>query len=82
MKKRDLLFIAIILIIVGGMYALSLTGKKPPLMPEDATHTEATTKAQCNSCHGKGMKYARKPGHPFKDDCFMCHKKGGKMAVE
>jgi len=82
MKKKDILFIVVILVVVGIVYTLSVTGKKPPLMPHDATHTEAKTKAECKSCHDKGKEYPMGPEHPFKEECFVCHKEGGKRAAE
>ena len=73
MKARDLLFVVGIVVVVGLLYYLSTTGKKPPAIPPDAVHMAAKTKEECLGCHGKGKVFPLKV-HPPKDQCFECHK--------
>ena len=80
MKRfRDLLFAVGILAVVGLLYYLSATGKKPPAIPPDPQHVEAKTVDDCKGCHAEGKVMPLKKEHPPKDQCFECHriKSGG-----
>lgn len=74
MKKKDILFILGALAVVLALYFLSKSGKQPPDIPADVQHAEATTKEQCKQCHAPGKVKPMNPHHPFKDDCFKCHR--------
>ncbi len=80
MKKRDILFAVGILAVVGVLYLLSATAKKPPFIPSDAPHIAAKTKQECQACHAEGKSNPLKKTHPPKDMCFKCHefKEAGK----
>jgi hypothetical protein len=80
MKARDLLFIAIVIVVVGVLYFLSTTGKVKPLSPKPE-HRTAQTREQCLACHTrekmKALEQAHK--HPTKGsdekvNCSVCHK--------
>lgn len=81
MKFRDLSFIGIVVVVVGGLQTLSFVNK-PPTMPEDLHHTTVSrdVRAQCLRCHQAqtllALEQANK--HPVKwrdtrSDCLLCH---------
>lgn len=74
MKPRDLLFVVAIIIVLGILFYLSLTGKKPPAIPPDPQHMAAKTKEDCQGCHAPGKSSPIKGPHPPKDQCPECHK--------
>jgi hypothetical protein len=74
MKKRDIYFAAIILVLVAVLYVLSISGKKPPAIPPDTVHVAAATKEDCLGCHAEGKSSPLRKEHPPKDQCFECHK--------
>jgi len=69
-----MLFAAAVILVLGLLYFLSTTGKKPPFMPADAQHMGAKTKQDCLACHGPGMVKPMTGPHPPKDQCPECHK--------
>jgi len=74
MKRNDLLFVIAVVAVVGFLYYLSTTGKKPPFIPADAQHMATATNEDCAGCHGKDKQYAIKGPHPPKEQCLTCHK--------
>jgi hypothetical protein len=67
------------LIVVGAavvllLFVLSLSGKKPPLIPEDAVHADLRTNEACLPCHAPGKSSPLKENHPPKEQCVVCHK--------
>ena len=62
--------VAVILLLV----VLS-SGKKPPLIPNDAIHAVVTSDAGCAACHAPGKTALLKPSHPPKEQCLVCHKR-------
>ncbi len=65
-------FIVFVLIVVVLLFSIS--GKKYPRIPDDASHKAITETAACMECHGQGKQYQMKPSHPPKVECFKCHK--------
>ncbi len=63
-------------VIVLGLFFLSSTGKKPPLIPQNAAHTGITTAEGCAACHAPGRSSPLREKHPPKEQCLVCHKKG------
>ncbi len=76
MRKRDLHFVMMVVLVVGLLVVLSLTGK-PRYLPTDPAHMKATTDAQCLSCHNEEGEYPIiKDKHPPKyKKCYLCHRK-------
>jgi hypothetical protein len=85
MKKKDLMFIAMALGVIGLFVFLSLIGRKPkPLSPrpEHASVTKDTPRETCLECHAPGSPVAPMPDrHPKKGrppdkttPCYACHK--------
>lgn len=81
MKLRDLSFIGMVVLVIGGLQTLSFVNK-PPAMPKDIHHMKSSrdASAQCLRCHQAGsmlaLEHASK--HPAKwrdarSDCLLCH---------
>ncbi len=70
--KKNLFFLAVILLVPFTLYILSLETVVP--IPPDENHGGLTKELQCFDCHGKNKEFPRKKEHPPKDLCFQCHK--------
>jgi len=80
MKARDLLFIAIVLVAVGGLYYLSTRGRVRPMPPQPPAHLSAKTRGECLACHTPqtmaSLEQAHKHPGKWKDEkvsCLKCH---------
>ncbi len=73
MKNTWTLVIAAV-VIIAGLYFLSTSGKKPPLIPSDTVHSAVLTQEGCVACHAPGKQAPLKEGHPPKEQCLVCHK--------
>lgn len=67
-------FVLFAAIVVLGLYFLSSSGRKAPLIPADELHKIITTEAGCLECHAPGRRAQLKPSHPPKEQCLVCHK--------
>lgn len=81
MRSRDLIFVAIVLVVVGGLYYLSTKGKAHAVPANPPEHLTAKTRADCIVCHTpeKFLVLEQAHRHPSKwrDErvsCFFCHK--------
>ncbi|HEX9861477.1 MAG TPA: hypothetical protein VGB23_09750 [Nitrospirota bacterium] len=75
MNRKDLMFLAVALAVVALLYVLSMSGKEPPKIPAGEVHAGITLKEDCKECHAPGKVKPMNPHHPFKDQCFNCHKR-------
>ncbi len=80
MKSRDLLFIAIVVMTVGGLYYLSTKGNIKPMSPAQAQHLTAKTRSECLTCHlpekMDALEQAHKHPGKWRDErvnCLLCH---------
>jgi hypothetical protein len=78
--KNNILFAVIIMVIIAVLYLVS--GSKSPQIPLDDIHSAAVTEQDCLNCHGEGKAFVWKPGHPPKDQCFLCHKRARKKKAK
>ncbi|KAF0247697.1 MAG: hypothetical protein FD167_2904 [bacterium] len=88
MKKRDLFFAAICVVVVGFLIFLSVRGKKPkPVdlsIPQHQNIKDITTRDRCLECHHpqtgiNDVSNRIKATHPekwqdIKFSCIKCHK--------
>jgi hypothetical protein len=81
MKSRDLIFIAIVVLVVGGLYYLSTRNKAKAMSPKVAEHFTVTARDGCFICHAreKFVELERHHKHPgkWRDErvsCLLCHK--------
>src|SRR5262245_34871813 len=79
MKARDLLFAAIVIVVVGGLFLLSKGGKVKPL-PTNPIHLNAKTRGDCLICHQAqtltALEQAHKHPRKWRDErvnCLQCH---------
>jgi hypothetical protein len=73
-NPRMLLFMALVVVVVGGLYSYTLR-RQPPTLPPDRDHRLGATPDICLSCHGPGAVNARGANHPLNDQCFNCHER-------
>jgi nitrate reductase cytochrome c-type subunit len=87
LKSRDFLFIAIVIVVVGGLYFLSTRGRIPPLPASVPEHQTARSRDECLKCHRPetmdALETQRK--HPLKwrdarVSCLECHKSAAAKA--
>jgi len=85
MRRKDLIFIAIIVAVLGIFIFLSVIGRKAPAMTTRAEHAEVNRKTPndtCLACHAPDSTVAPMPArHPkkgkppdTKTSCFACHR--------
>jgi hypothetical protein len=81
MKGRDVSFIGMVTVVIGGLQTLSLINK-PPLMPSDLHHTAISrdVRDQCLQCHHAQTLQALEQAtrHPIqwrdaRTTCVVCH---------
>ena len=79
-KPRDMLFVGIVAVVVGGLYFLSTRGHIPALATNPPEHLTAKSREDCLKCHlpekMSEMEALRK--HPLKwrdakINCLQCH---------
>ena len=80
MRSRDLVFIAIVLAVVGGLYFLSTKGRAQPVSSNPPEHLTAKTRDECLVCHTppkmEALELAHRHPGKWKDarvSCFRCH---------
>ena len=83
MKPRDLIFVLIVIVVVGGLYFLS-TRNKAKAMSAIAQHLNVKAREDCLKCHlpAKFEELERQHKHPGKwrdarVSCLLCHKAPG-----
>jgi hypothetical protein len=80
LKSRDLIFIAIVVFVVGGLWWLS-TKNRARAMPPSPPHLTAKLREDCLQCHlpAKLAELELQHKHPgkWRDErvsCMLCHK--------
>jgi FtsZ-interacting cell division protein ZipA len=81
MKSRDLIFIAIVVLVVGGLWWLSTRNKAKAMSPAPPEHLTAKLRDECLKCHlpEKLAEMELQNKHPGKwrdpkVECTRCHK--------
>ena len=89
MKSRDLIFIAIVLTVIGGLYYLSTKNRAKPLPPQPPEHLTQQAREDCLKCHLPETlaTLERQHKHPGKwrdarGSCLLCHKPSPGGAVQ
>lgn len=80
MKSRDLYFIVIVIIVVGGLYYLSTKNKAKAMPVTVPEHSTVKAREDCLKCHlpAKFEELERQHKHPGKwrdarVSCLLCH---------
>jgi hypothetical protein len=81
MKSRDLIFIAIVILVVGGLWWLSTRNKAKAMLPTPPEHLTAKLRDDCLKCHLPEtlaqMELQHKHPNKWRDErveCTRCHK--------
>ncbi len=81
LKSRDMVFVAIVLVVVGGLWWLSTRNKAKAMRPTPPEHLTAKTREDCLKCHlpDKLAELELQHKHPnkWRDErvlCTRCHK--------
>jgi FtsZ-interacting cell division protein ZipA len=81
LKSRDLIFIAIVIIVVGGLAWLSTRNKAKAMRPTPPEHLTAKQRDECLKCHLPEklaeMELQHKHPNKWRDErvkCTLCHK--------
>ncbi len=73
-KTRDIHFLIMVIVVVGLLAVLSLTGRQRFLTPSEI-HRKAASDAECLSCHDEGKQVPMLKDHPLrKKNCRQCHR--------
>jgi hypothetical protein len=72
MKSSLGLMIAAVVIVLC-LFILSSTGRKAPLIPQDAAHQGISSQEGCIACHAPGRSSPLNEKHPPKEQCLVCH---------
>jgi len=81
LKSRDLFFIAIVIVVVGGLWWLSTRNKAKAMRPTPPEHLTAKLRGECLKCHLPETlaEWELQHKHPGKwrderVECTRCHK--------
>ena len=81
LKSRDLIFIAIVILVVGGLWWLSTRNKAKSMRPTPPEHLTAKLRDECLKCHLPEtlaqMEIQHKHPNKWRDEkieCTRCHK--------
>jgi len=73
-KAKDLQFLTMVVVVIGILVVLSLTGQ-PRYLSRSDPHLKAATDAECFSCHDEGKIFPMTKEHPIrKKNCRQCHR--------
>ncbi len=74
-KTRDVHFLIMVVVIVGLLMVLYLTGRPRYLSRTEPHHLGAVSDGECLSCHGDGKTFPMTADHPLrKKNCRQCHR--------
>jgi uncharacterized paraquat-inducible protein A len=81
MKSRDMIFIAIVILVVGGLWLLSTRNNAKAMRPNTPEHLTARFRGECLKCHTpetlENMELHHKHPNKWRDEsveCTRCHK--------
>jgi hypothetical protein len=80
MRSRDLIFVVIVVVVVGGLYYLSTKGRARAVPANPPEHITAKTREECLVCHTPeklgALEIAHRHPGKWRDarvSCFRCH---------
>jgi len=71
-NKRDMVFLAVVAAVIL-LLVLGTSDRTTKAVPNNATHAQATSRAECMDCHGVNGVRPQPMGHSKADQCFQCH---------
>ena len=73
-KTRDIHFLIMVVVIIGFLLILSLTGRQR-FLTTTQPHLSAASDAECFTCHDDGKQFPMTKEHPLrKKNCRQCHR--------
>jgi hypothetical protein len=73
-KTKDFHFLIMVVVVVGLLMVLYLTGR-PRYLSHTEPHLKAASDAECFSCHDDGKEFPMDKEHPLrKKNCRQCHR--------
>jgi len=77
MRSKDIHFLLMVIVVVGFLVVLSMTGRQRFLTPTPP-HLQAASDEACFSCHDDGKEFPMTQEHPLrKKHCRQCHRLKG-----
>ncbi len=80
LKSRDLIFIAIVVVVVGGLWWLSTRNKAKAMPPNPPEHLTVRARKDCLECHKPAtfeeLELQHKHPGKWRDErvsCLLCH---------
>ncbi len=74
MKTRDIHFLIMVVVIIGFLVILSMSGR-PRFLTRIPPHLSAASDVECFSCHDEGKPFPMSTEHPLrKKNCRQCHR--------
>jgi len=70
--KKDMIFFAIVAAVIL-LLVLGTSERKTKAVPDDQTHQQVKSRAECMACHGVDGVKPQPIGHSKADQCFQCH---------
>ena len=77
LKKSDVVFIALVIIIVVFVTLLPSPKDNNPPVPPDSKHRALKIEKDCLVCHAPQGERPLSAKHPKRQDCLRCHRVGG-----
>ena len=75
-RKVDLIFVALALLVVGGVALLPSPRDRDPKVPANGAHQAVTVEKECLACHVPAGARPLPVEHPKRQDCLHCHARG------
>lgn len=72
-RKVDVIFVALALLVVGGVALLPSPRDRNPKVPANNAHLAVTMEKDCLACHAPQAVRPLPAQHPKRQDCLHCH---------
>jgi len=73
LNRRDTIFLLIVATVIIILVA-GTSERTTKAVPDNDTHKNVTSRAQCMACHSVDGVKPQPLGHPKANQCFQCHK--------
>src|SRR4030067_3108212 len=74
MKTRDIHFLIMVVVVIGFLVILSMTGRQR-FLTRTPPHLSAASDQECFFCHDEGKPFPMTQEHPLrKKNCRQCHR--------
>jgi hypothetical protein len=72
LNKRDNIFLIIVATVIIFL-VVGANERTTKAVPDNDTHKNVTSRAECMSCHSAEAVKPQPLGHPKANQCFQCH---------